>query len=147
VRASQPQVHAVEFQAAQPFVPPRGFQPVSLNDNATSTATNIFNNLQGKQVWHITAPAGVPLKDLKELAMAKVLDGDAVLSYKGADYGFSKTELNEDGTREVLVPQKNGYKAGSSTVDIFTASLLTRVQSLQAYHKHYTSKKSCAYPN
>ena len=63
-------------------------------------------------MWHITAPAGVSLKDLKELAMDKVKGGEAVLSHKGTDYGFSELEKSEDGTRQVFVPSKDGMKPG-----------------------------------
>jgi hypothetical protein len=67
--------------------------------------------LAGKQVWHITAPAGVSISQLKEIAMEKALAGDAVLTHKGIDYGFSAKESDE-GMREVLIPRQNGYKAG-----------------------------------
>lgn len=83
-----------------------------MNDKTTSKSAYILNNLQGKQIWHITAPAGVSLKDLKELAMDKAMDGEAILNYKGTDYGFGKTEKSEEVAREVLVPQGVGYKPG-----------------------------------
>jgi hypothetical protein len=100
------------MRAAQPYVPPKGYNPVPLNERTTSKATSIFDNLQGKQVWHITAPAGVSLKDLQEIAMDTAMEGETVMKYKNTDYCFGKTEKSEDGAREVLVPQKNGYKAG-----------------------------------
>ena len=85
-----------------------------LNDRTTSNTASLFENLQGKQIWHITAPAGVSLKDLKQLAMDHALEGKAVMRYKGTDYGFSKTDKSENSAREVLVPQKTGYKVGMS---------------------------------
>jgi hypothetical protein len=100
------------MRAAQPYVPPKGYIPVPLNERTTSKAISIFDNLQGKQVWHITAPAGVSLKDLQEIAMDTAMEGEAVMKYKNTDYCFGRTEKSEDGAREVLVPQKNGYKAG-----------------------------------
>lgn len=112
--ASKPQ--EVELRAAKPYAPPKGYILVSEKDRTTSKAAKIFDNLQGKQVWHITAPAGVSLKELESISMEKAMKGDSVLSQKGAHYGFSATEKSEDGPREVLVPQKNGYSAGMSPI-------------------------------
>ncbi|KAH6637712.1 DNA-directed RNA polymerase I, subunit RPA34.5 [Boeremia exigua] len=99
------------MRAAAPYAPPKGYVPVSEKDRTGSKAARIFDNLQGKQVWHITAPAGVSLKELESIALDKAMKGDAVLSQKGSDYGFSTTEKSVDGPREVLVLQKNGYSA------------------------------------
>ncbi|KAI4633441.1 hypothetical protein J4E83_001908 [Alternaria metachromatica] len=111
----QPQSHAVDFRPTQAYAPPKGFAPVPVNDRTISKSTGLFDNLEGKQIWHITAPAGVSLKDLSELAMDKAMKGDAVLSYKGTDYGFSQTE-SEDGTREVLLPRNNGMKPAPTRI-------------------------------
>jgi hypothetical protein len=107
------QSHAVDFRPTQAYAPPKGFAPVPLNDKTISKSAGLFDNLEGKQIWHITAPTGVSLKDLSELAMDKAMEGDAVLSYKGTDYGFPQTETGEDGTREVLLPRNNGMRPGS----------------------------------
>jgi hypothetical protein len=113
---AQPQSHAIDFRPTQAYVPPKGFNPVALSDKTISKSTGLFDNLEGKQVWHITAPTGVSLKDLSELAMDKAMKGDAILSYKGTDYGFSQTEKSEDGTREVLLPRKNGMEPVSTRI-------------------------------
>lgn len=107
--------HEVELRAAKPYVPPKGYNLISEKDRTSSKAAKIFDNLQGKQVWHITAPAGISLKELETISMDKAMKGESILSYKGTDYGFSTTEKGEDGPREVLVSQKNGYSAGMFT--------------------------------
>ncbi|KAJ4334770.1 hypothetical protein N0V95_009084 [Ascochyta clinopodiicola] len=111
----------VELRAAKPYTPPKGYNLVSEKDRASSKAAKIFDNLQGKQIWHITAPAGVSLKELETIAMDKAMKGESILNHKGTDYGFLTTERSEDGPREVLVPQKNGYSAG-----MFVSCSLTR---------------------
>ncbi|KAJ4365757.1 hypothetical protein N0V83_008377 [Neocucurbitaria cava] len=135
-RLAQSQAHTVEFQPAQPYVPPRGFNPVPLNDKTTSKAASIFDHLDGKQVWHITAPAGVSLKELKQLAMDKAMAGEAILNSNGADYGFSKPEKSEEGMREVLVPQRDGYRAASArtshTLHLHAVVRLPELSSKQA---------------
>jgi hypothetical protein len=105
--------HDVVMRAAKPFVPPKDFTLVAEKDRTSSSAAKIFGNLQGKQVWHITAPAGVSLKELESISMDKAMKGQAIFSQKGTNYGFSTTEKSEDGPREVLVPQKSGYNAGT----------------------------------
>lgn len=108
----------VELRAAKPYQPPKGYNLVPEKERTSSKAARIFDNLQGKQVWHITAPAGVSLKELQTIAMDKAMKGDSILSQKGTNYGFSTTEKSEDGPREVLVPRKNGYGTGLFTAHI-----------------------------
>lgn len=67
-------------------------------------------------MWHITAPAGVSVKDLKELGIDKAMSGEAILNYKGTDYGFAKTKKSEEVAREVLIPQDVGYKSVSAKI-------------------------------
>jgi len=107
----RPQSHAIDFQPSQPYIPPKGFNRVPLDDRTIANTARIFENLGNKQIWHITAPAGISLKEMRQLAMDKVLDGQALLTYKGIDYGFSPTVQSEDLAQEVLVPGKTVYKA------------------------------------
>jgi hypothetical protein len=79
---------------------------------SSSKDTAIFDNLAGKQVWHITAPADLSLKALKEIAMEQALRGESVVSYKGSHYGFSVAEKEEAGEREVVIPRPDGYRVG-----------------------------------
>lgn len=113
-RQAQKQSHAVEFRPAQAYVPPKGFNSVPCNDKTTSKSTRIFDNLVGKQIWHITAPAGVSLKHLQDIDMGTAMKGEAVLEHKGTSYGFSKAEQSDDNAREVIVPKGNGLKTGRS---------------------------------
>ncbi|KAG9199966.1 hypothetical protein G6514_007770 [Epicoccum nigrum] len=134
-QATPSKPHEVELRAAKPYVPPKGYTLVSEKDR-TSSAAKIFSNLQGKQVWHITAPAGVSLKELASISMDKAMKGESILSQKDANYGFSTTEKSEDGPREVLVPQKNGYSAVpakiSQTLHLRELVKLPKLSSKQA---------------
>lgn len=113
-RPRQAQPHAVEFRPAQTYVPPKGFSAVPCNHKTTATSVHLFDNLQGKQLWHITAPVGVSLKDLREMAMDSAMKGEAVLQHKGTSYGLWRPEQGEDGACEVMIPHQNGYKAGKT---------------------------------
>lgn len=115
-RPTQPQPHIVDFRPAQAYIPPKGYNAVPCNDKTTSKSSQLFNNLQGKQIWHITAPAGLPLNEMSEMAMERAMDGEVVLNHKGTAYGFSKTRGTDEGACRVMIPQKNGYTAGECTL-------------------------------
>lgn len=104
--------HAVEFRPAQTYVPPKGYSAVPCTDKTTSESTRIFDNLEGKQIWHITVPAGVSLKHLEEMAMDSALKGETVLEHKGTSYAFAKADQSDGGAREVMLPRKDGFKSG-----------------------------------
>jgi hypothetical protein len=108
----KPESHAVAFQATKAYAPPRGFNPVPLNARTISTSTALFDNLEGKQIWHITAPAGVPLESLSGLDMDKAMKGEAILSYKGTEFGIAQTDKSEDGGRNVFIPGKDNVAPG-----------------------------------
>jgi hypothetical protein len=101
----------VTFQQARPYVPPEDFKAASTERAASSTPTNLLKNLDGKQIWHITAPEGISLKDLKQLAMDKAQKGEAVLEHKGTSYSFAPAWAGAGG-REVMIPVAGGYIAG-----------------------------------
>ncbi|KAH8727253.1 DNA-directed RNA polymerase I subunit RPA34.5-domain-containing protein [Phaeosphaeriaceae sp. PMI808] len=115
-QSSQAKPHTVEFRPAQTFVPPRDFHFVPFNDKTKSKATHLFENLQGKQIWHITAPAGVSLKDLSEIPMENVTNGHSFWNHEGTSYGFSITEQSDDSSCEVMLPGQNGYKPLSTRI-------------------------------
>lgn len=77
-----------------------------------SKSARTFESLEGKQIWHITAPAGMLLNEVKEIDMDRALNREAILQHKGTGYGFSRAEQSHDGACEVMVPNQNGYKAG-----------------------------------
>lgn len=115
-----------------------------MKDKTTPRAAHMFENLEGKQIWHITAPAGLSLKELKEIAMGKVMSGEAILDYKGTSYGFSKTDVSEAGEREVLIADKEGFRAGESSC---VESVLPSDQSqyLHDRRNHFISKQSSGF--
>lgn len=115
--------HTVAFQQTRQYVPPKDFQSFSVH-NATSSSTNMFKDLKGKQIWHITAPEDVSLKSLEQLAMDKVNEGGAILKHKGASYGLSTADSAGEG-RKVLLPATNGFKAGESGLHALGAPFLT----------------------
>lgn len=89
-----------------------------LNEKTISDHAHLLKNLQDKQIWHITAPAGVSLQSLKEMALDTAMNGETVLEYKGAGYGFCKKDKSEEDGRQILIPYNSGYKAGTHHINV-----------------------------
>ncbi|KAI9779614.1 MAG: hypothetical protein M1839_007279 [Geoglossum umbratile] len=104
---------AVLPQNRRVYEPPQGFQSLE-TDPSSSHASKLFDpsNLGGKQIWHIIAPASVPVNTLKEVSTQKVMDGEAVLSHNGSEYGFATLDGVSAGSSHtmLLVPGKEGYQ-------------------------------------
>jgi hypothetical protein len=67
----------------------------------------------GKQIWHIIAPASVPVSALKEVSAQKVMNGETVLSHNNSEYGFATLDEAAGSSQAVLlVPGKTGYQPG-----------------------------------
>ncbi|RDW67981.1 hypothetical protein BP6252_09377 [Coleophoma cylindrospora] len=109
----------VSFKEAPPFVPPKGFESKKL-DGESFKSSKLFtkSNLEGKQIWYITAPASVPISAIEEVSLKAMKKGKPAVTHNGEDYGF--VEDTEDKTyTKILVPNgsEDGYKATSNAVD------------------------------
>ena len=74
----------------------------------TSDISKSFSSLNGKQIWHLTAPVGVPISSIQELALDAVATGQSVFSHKGADYRLREDQLGAEKTKMLLIPDKQG---------------------------------------
>ncbi|KAF2018465.1 hypothetical protein BU24DRAFT_491424 [Aaosphaeria arxii CBS 175.79] len=110
------QSHTVEFRPAQPYNPPKGFNAIPTPLKATSNASKVFENLEGKQIWHISAPVDISVAQLEQLAMDDALKGKAILKHKGSDYGLVRRGEGEEVQRAVLIPRPDGFKAVSMPI-------------------------------
>ena len=97
-----------KFRPAPPHNPPKGFQEVS----TTSLSSKLADTLQanGKQIWHITLPANVPISALKEIDLDKVKNHETIFAHDGTDYGFAVGDESEVAATSLLLPSANGYK-------------------------------------
>jgi hypothetical protein len=82
---------------AKPFDPPAGYQ--LLKGSSREQNTPAFAELDGKQIWHITAPASVDLTQIHELDIGAALRGDPILTTEGNSYGMQPA----GGDAEVLL--------------------------------------------
>ena len=87
-----------------PYVPPPGFESSTIEFPASSSECNVLREdyLRGKQIWHITAPASVPIDTIKEVPVQKVATGEAILKHEENEYGLvAETDLTSN--RKVLL--------------------------------------------
>lgn len=73
------------------------------------TALEIFENLEGKQIWHISAPSTMPVAVIESLDIAHASKGIERLSHEGITYEMSQTSV-EDVT--VLLPKGSSSEYG-----------------------------------
>ncbi|KAI9717408.1 MAG: hypothetical protein M1812_004760 [Candelaria pacifica] len=112
--------HLPKPQLATPFEPPNGFQAASLTSHPSSPAFKVFtpNALAGKQIWHITAPASVPIRSIKEVTLESVRKGEATLRHGGADYGFVMEDISELSRPKLLAPSRDNEQYRQVQSDI-----------------------------
>lgn len=96
---------SVSFNTQKPFKPPPGFKSVKKMSAPSSNVSSLLSNLRGKQVFHITAPSFLPLSKVKEISLAKVLQGEPILKHEGANYGIPAEDLmhQETGSNSVFL--------------------------------------------
>lgn len=89
--------------SAKPYKAPSGYEPLTLtaSDYAADVAT-LFDDLTGKQIWHITVPDTISIESIKELDIQGALKGEAILSKNGVDYNMQSIPPRNEG---VLLPQ------------------------------------------
>ncbi|KAL2809205.1 DNA-directed RNA polymerase I subunit RPA34.5-domain-containing protein [Aspergillus granulosus] len=76
----------------QPYKPPSGFKSTK-NQSSISSTPSILSDLQGKQVFHITAPAYLPLSKIKEVSLARAMKGEPIMEHEGIRYGIPVDSL------------------------------------------------------
>lgn len=93
-----------------PYAPPAGFVPTtaSSDDNDEIRKLLATANLEGKQIWHITAPASVPLSSLTTLDLDQAQRGASVFTHKDTDYGFIPSKTDSTSSARLLTATEAG---------------------------------------
>ncbi|CAK3965727.1 Hypothetical predicted protein [Lecanosticta acicola] len=94
---------------APPFLPPPGYAALgSVEPDSGSMLDQ--SSLNGKQIWHITAPSNVPLTSVTEIALSSLKDQTPVINHKGVDYVLARTK-DRSATQydSVMLPSTAGY--------------------------------------
>ena len=136
------------------FVPPSGFRPSTTDSRPSAAITSALSNLEGKQVFHITAPSYLPLSEIKQIAFGKATSGEPVLSHKGVDYGLVETSQQQKQSSETLLiydEESNTYVRKPEVKKIKSYSIqeivrLPGLDTLVPSSKDTTKKQPAARP-
>lgn len=103
--------------APKPFKPPHGFEKTTLSaSDYSATSPDLFSgDLTRKQIWHITAPASVNIKDIKPFDIQDVRSGEPIFSKNGVDYGFL---AGLQKTEKLLLPNGEGVEFAQAKAQI-----------------------------
>ena len=69
---------------ASTHLPPTGY--LKLDSVNSSDTDALFENLNGKQIWHITAPASLKISELSSIDLSASLKGQPILESNGTTY-------------------------------------------------------------
>ena len=144
-RRSSPLQNILQGQVPHTYEPPTGFQSASISLHPASRIDEIFapSHLAGKQIWHITAPASVPLTSVKEVSSKIIADGGSILTYKKTEYGLVPNADSERPSGDyLLLPsiKTNDYKP--SRKPIVRTLHLQQLVSLPSHMGPHASSQS-----
>jgi hypothetical protein len=117
--------------APKPFKPPHGFEKTTLlaSDYAAGSTEFLTKDLTRKQIWHITAPASVNIRDIKPFDIQDVRSGKPILSKNGVDYGFL---TGSHKTEKLLLASGEGMEYAQARVPISGTYHLREIARSQA---------------
>jgi len=110
----------VTFQQPAPFKPPLGFENSSIEDSSRVSKLFKKSNLEGKQIWYITAPASVSISSIEQISLQDIKEGKPILSHGGNNYGLSQDIAVDKTYTKILAPNESndGYCTGKYTSPI-----------------------------
>jgi hypothetical protein len=96
------------------YVPPTDFlkSRATVSDSASPATQFLTNDLGGKEVWHIIAPANVSMESIRPFAIRTAMRGEPILNSEGKGYCFkdgpsaNKCTLIPNDTEDAYVPCK-----------------------------------------
>lgn len=99
------------------YTPPDGF---TLADIETSETQDLFSqeNLEGKEIWYLTAPSFIPISSLEQLSLQSIADGSRVLSHDGCGFGIVSYKMGPEHSHRLLTSRvtENDFKGSTSPV-------------------------------
>lgn len=69
------------------------------------------SNLKGKQIWYFTAPASVPISEIKTMSLQDAKDGNPILKHNEGNYAFLQDSTEDKTYTKIMVPNsaEHGY--------------------------------------
>ena len=104
----------------RPYNPPPGFADVRISSGAQASRAFSKEGLAGKMLWHITAPASVPIDQIKEASIESIAKQEIVLRYDGKDYELARYDGVQNPTLLLPSEAEDGYRIGNFTLSAST---------------------------
>ncbi|KAL2363031.1 hypothetical protein RJZ56_004062 [Blastomyces dermatitidis] len=115
---------------AQEFKAPEGFKLMSTSTPRSSDVSKVFSDLRGKQIWHITAPASVPMNSIQELALDAVATGGSILTHQGVNYKLREDQIGAEKYKSLLLPDEKGNAYHRSHANVMQTFHLEQIVDL-----------------
>lgn len=98
VRQTNAKSSRVTSSGSKTYKAPFGFKLANKQAAPSSSSSSLLSNLHGKQVYHISAPASLPLSKVKEISMSKIMKGEPILEFDDVKYGILAESITEEGS-------------------------------------------------
>ncbi|KAL6246060.1 hypothetical protein RBB50_007213 [Rhinocladiella similis] len=98
--------------APKAYKAPSGYEPLALSaSDYTSDVATLLDDLDGKQIWHISVPDSVSIESIKSFDMQAAMRGESIFSKDGVNYNLHYMPSTH-GHETLLMPQgaKSAYK-------------------------------------
>ncbi|KAH7036419.1 DNA-directed RNA polymerase I subunit RPA34.5-domain-containing protein [Macrophomina phaseolina] len=108
--ASSAKLQATQFRTST-FQPPSGFKSAKPGLSSSSNLAQLLHStdLSQKQIWHITAPADIDIKQIKQFVRGSLKK--PAIEHKGVGYAFIPGEKSTRAAAKLLIPTEKGYSA------------------------------------
>lgn len=100
-------------------------------------ALGMFDTLEGKEIWHISAPDTMPISQIESLDVANGSKGAEILNHHGVTYELSRA--NVEGAT-VLLPQGTSGDYASASVKVTRAFRIEESSKATANRHNFASQ-------
>jgi hypothetical protein len=100
-----------------PYNPPKGFLEQAIDAELSSVKAFPGVGPEGKQIWHIEAPASVDISSLRQLTLEGIKNGEPVLSHGNNHYAFVQDlSQNRKSTNAIIPSTEGGYRTAPQPI-------------------------------
>lgn len=91
------------------FVPPPGFTSLDTGSLGVDKALSV-SNIEGKRLWHITAPSNLPLSSITEVSLNALQSNQPLFTRDGIEYITNEHSESNPEVPSLLLATENGYQ-------------------------------------
>lgn len=88
---------------AKPYLPPNGFISTQFSSESAVEIEELFDqDLGGKEVWHITAHASVPIQSIRNFSIKAAMTGKTIHSKDGVEFKLTQEKPDATAAKRLL---------------------------------------------